>query len=290
MFRLVRQALLILCLLIFSSVSYAQTVGDAEYQPQVGEYGRDVMWVPTCQVLVDRMLDMAKVTAGDYVIDLGSGDGRLVITAAKRGARALGIEYNPKMVALAKRLAAKEGVGDKARFIKADIFESDFSEADVITMFLLDELNLQLRPQLLNLRPGTRIVSNTFHMGEWKADQTAHMYEKECEEYNRAFLWIVPAKIEGLWIIPGTGELTLWQAFQRFSGELKSGTKAVPVEGKLEGDRITFSIGDATYTGRVKWNTMEGTVETRGKTTRWTAKAAGVFQGAIIEGSPATGR
>src|SRR5918999_4938909 len=142
-----------------------------DFQPMVGQEGKDVIWVPTSQALVDRMLDMGKVTADDYVIDLGSGDGRTVITAAKRGAKALGIEYNPQMVELSKRNADKEGVSDKATFAKADLFESDFSQATVITMFLLPDINLKLRPKILDLKPGTRIVSNSFTMGEWEADE-----------------------------------------------------------------------------------------------------------------------
>jgi hypothetical protein len=266
--RFARQSLVLICLLALSV--YAQAAKDAEYQPQEGQPGRDVMWIPTCQVLVNKMLDMAKVTAQDYVIDLGSGDGRLVITAAKRGVRALGIEYNAGLVALSKRRAAEEGVDDKARFIKADIFESDFSQATVVTMFLLDELNLQLRPQLLNLKPGTRIVSNTFTMGEWKPDQTASLKEKDCSEYFTALLWVVPAKVEGSWTLP-QGELTLRQEFQAFSGTLKSGSKVSPVNGKLNGDHITFRIENKSYTGRVSGSTMEGTVEAGGSTANWTA-------------------
>ena len=151
----------------------AQAQSAKGYEPQVGQEGKDVIWVPTPQALVDKMLDMAKVTPKDYVIDLGSGDGRTVITAAKRGSKALGIEYNPDMVELSKRTAAKEGVSDKASFVKADLFESDFSQAQVITMFLLSSINLKLRPKILDLKPGTRIVSNTFDMGDWKPDQTA---------------------------------------------------------------------------------------------------------------------
>ena len=143
------------------------------FEPQVGQEGKDVIWVPTPQALVEKMLDMAKVTPQDYVIDLGSGDGRSVITAAKRGARALGIEYNPDMVELSKRTAAREGVSERAHFIKADLFETDFAEAQVITMFLLSSINLKLRPKILELKPGTRIVSNTFDMGDWKPDESA---------------------------------------------------------------------------------------------------------------------
>src|ERR671918_2797234 len=144
-----------------------------EFKPEVGQEGKDVIWVPTPQELVEKMLDMAKVTPKDYVIDLGSGDGRTVITAAKRGAKALGIEYNPDMVELSKRNAAKEGVSDKATFVKADLFETDFSEATVITMFLLSSINMKLRPKILDLKPGTRVVSNSFTMGDWTSDETA---------------------------------------------------------------------------------------------------------------------
>ena len=238
----------------------------------VGQEGKDVIWVPTCQVLVDKMLDMAKVTPQDYVIDLGSGDGRTVITAAKRGARALGIEYNPDMVALSKRNAAREGVTDKAQFIQGDIFESDFSQATVITMFLLESINLKLRPQILNLKPGTRVVSNSFTMGEWKADQTFDVDDrKNCSDYSTAYLWIVPAKVEGTWNLP-QGELTLKQSFQTFSGTLKSGTNLLPVtNGKLSGDLINFSVGNVKYTGRVSGSTMQGTYESGGSTTQWNA-------------------
>src|SRR5574341_2462609 len=195
--RFVRQSLLALCLSVIAASVFAQAQpAQEEYQPQVGQEGKDVVWVPTPQALVDKMLDMAKVTPQDYVIDLGSGDGRTVITAAKRGARALGIEYNPDMVELSRRNAAKEGVGDKATFVKADLFETNFSRATVITMFLLPEINLKLRPKILDLKPGTRIVSNTFTMGEWTADETATVDEKSgCSHYCTAHLWIVPAKI-----------------------------------------------------------------------------------------------
>ena len=143
------------------------------------------------------MLEMAKVTPKDYVIDLGSGDGRTVITAAKHGSKALGIEYNPDMVELSKKNAAKEGVSDKASFMKADLFESDFSQAQVITMFLLPSINLKLRPKILDLKPGTRIVSNSFDMEDWKPDQTERV--EGCTNWCTAHLWIVPAKVQGTW-------------------------------------------------------------------------------------------
>src|ERR1700752_226447 len=143
------------------------------YEPKVGQAGKDVVWVPTSQALVDKMLDMAKVTPQDFVMDLGSGDGRTVITAAKRGATAMGIEYNPDMVELSKKNAAKENVPAKATFVKADLFETDFSNATVITMFLLPDINMKLRPKILGLKPGTRVVSNSFTMGEWEDDESA---------------------------------------------------------------------------------------------------------------------
>ncbi|MGB7587638.1 MAG: class I SAM-dependent methyltransferase, partial [Solirubrobacterales bacterium] len=213
--------------LVFSAVAvcaFAQTP-NAEYTPEVGQSGKDVVWVPSPQDLVNKMLDMAKATPRDYVIDLGSGDGRTVITAAKRGVRALGIEFNPDMVALSRRNAAKAGVGDKASFVEADIFKSDLSRATVVTMFLLTELNLRLRPTILSLKPGTRVVSNTFRMGEWEPDQTI---ELGCDTYCTAYLWIVPARVEGQWQT-SRGELALKQEFQKVSGTLKSGNVVSPI-------------------------------------------------------------
>ena len=219
------------------------------YEPTVGQEGKDVVWVPTPQSLVDKMLDMAKVTSSDYVIDLGSGDGRTVITAAKRGARALGIEYNPSMVALAKRNAEKEGVAGRAAFKKADLFESDFSEATVITMFLLPEINLKLRPKIFGLRPGTRVVSNTFTMGDWKADQTAT--GDDCEgSWCTALLWIVPARVAGTWQTP-QGELVLKQQFQMLSGSLRTAGKTFALRGRVRGDQISFTAGGRQYQGTV---------------------------------------
>jgi precorrin-6B methylase 2 len=208
------------------------------------------------------------------VIDLGSGDGRTVITAAKRGARALGIEYNPDMVELSKRNAAKEGVSDKARFVKADLFESDFSGATVITMFLLPEINLKLRPRILGLKPGTRIVSNSFTMEEWKPDETATVKDG-CTNGCTALFWIVPAKVEGTWQLP-QGELTLEQEFQMISGTLKSGANATAItNGRLSGDQISFSAGGVQYTGRVSGNAMEGIIKSGGSNSNWNATRLG---------------
>jgi len=274
-FRFVRQWLLALCLCVIAAGIFAQVqAAQEEYQPQVGQEGKDVVWVPTPQALVDKMLDMAKVTPKDYVIDLGSGDGRTVITAAKRGIRALGIEYNPDMVELSKRNAAKEGVSDKATFVKADLFESDFSQATVITMFLLPEINLRLRPKILDLKPGTRIVSNSFTMGEWKDDETATV-SNGCSNWCTAHLWIVPAKVEGTWQLP-QGELSLKQEFQMISGTLKSGSQTTPLSnGRLRGDQISFSASGAQYTGRVTGNAIEGTVKSGGSNGKWSATRTG---------------
>jgi SAM-dependent methyltransferase len=242
-----------------------------EFQPQVGQEGKDVIWVPTPQALVDKMLDMGKVTPKDYVIDLGSGDGRTVITAAKRGAKALGIEYNPDMVELSKRNAAKEGVSEKASFMKADLFESDFSQATVITMFLLPDINIRLRPKILNLKPGTRIVSNSFTMGDWTADETVTVKDN-CVSYCTAHLWIVPAKVEGAWHM-AQGELALKQNYQMVSGTLKSGNVTTPIaNGKLNGDQITFTAGSNEYSGRVNGNSIEGVAKSGAN---WKATRAG---------------
>jgi len=265
-----RRSLVTLVLgLVAVSAFGQQTQTTKPFEPQSGQPGKDVVWVPTPQELVDKMLDMAKVTPQDYVIDLGSGDGRTVITAAKRGATAHGIEYNPDMVALSQRNAAAERVSNKATFVKADLFESDFSKATVVTMFLLPSINMQLRPKILNLKPGTRIVSNAFDMEDWEADDTAMI--PDCTQWCRAMLWIVPAKVEGSWRLP-QGDLTLTQKFQVVSGSLASGGSATPIaNGKLRGDQITFEAGSARYTGRVNGDTIQGTLTSGGSTSNWQA-------------------
>ena len=237
-----------------SASAFAQVAAPPKpYEPQVGQGGKDVVWVPTPQALVDKMLDMAKVTPADFVMDLGSGDGRTVITAAKRGSHAMGIEYNPDMVALSTKNAAAAGVSDKATFVKADLFETDFSKAQVITMFLLPSINMKLRPTILNLKPGTRVVSNTFTMEDWEADETATVSDG-CTSWCTALLWIVPAKVEGTWTTP-KGDLKLTQQFQKVTGSF--GTQAIS-EGKLRGDELTFKAGGNTYTGKVEGNMIHG--------------------------------
>jgi SAM-dependent methyltransferase len=239
------------------------------YEPKEYQDGKDVVWVPTAQTLVDKMLDMAKVTPSDYVIDLGSGDGRTVITAAKRGAKAMGIEYNPKMVELSKQNAAKAGVTDKATFVKADLFKTDFSQATVITLFLLPEINLKLRPKILAMKPGTRVVSNSFDMGDWKADNTIDTVGK-CETYCNAFFWVVPAKVDGAWQTP-QGRLVLKQTFQFVSGTLSSGKVVTPVKGRLNGPDITLTAGGTQFTGKVGGGAIEGTSKVSDKQEPWKA-------------------
>jgi SAM-dependent methyltransferase len=243
----------------------------SEYEPSVGQEGKDVVWVPTAQALVDKMLDMAKMTPRDYVIDLGSGDGRTVITAAKRGARALGVEFNPNMVELSKRNAEKEGVADKAQFVRGDIFETDFSQATVLTMFLLPELNVRLRPTILKMKPGTRVVTNSFSMGDWEADQTESVNE-DCRSYCTAHLWIVPANVQGTWKLP-QGELTLEQKYQMLSGNLKGGN-AGAVTGRMDGEQISFKVGNTQFSGKVVGDTIEGVARTGEKEEKFSATRA----------------
>ncbi|VFR24050.1 hypothetical protein AMB3_3505 [plant metagenome] len=242
------------------------------YSPMVGQEGKDVIWVPTPQPLVDLMLDTAKLTPADKLVDLGSGDGRLVITAAKRGASARGIEYNPDLVGLARRQAAAQGVGDKAVFEEADIFESDFSEANVVTLFLLPALNLRLRPTLLDMAPGTRIVANSFTMDDWKPDEIAQLAGEACEGWCTAYKWVVPAKVEGVWQLGDDKVLTLKQEFQMLTGTLRDRGVSAPIrDARLYGDEIRYAVYGDTYVGRVKGSQMAGL---RNDTEAWQAKAA----------------
>ena len=272
--RVIRRSLLLVCCVLLGAATLAQAQPpqppSGQFQPTPGQAGKDVIWLPTAQTLVDKMLDIGKVTAQDFVIDLGSGDGRTVITAAKRGAKAMGIEYNPDMVELSKRNAAAAGVTERASFEKADLYETDLSKATVITMFLLPDINLKLRPKILDLKPGTRIVSNSFTMGEWNSDDSVTVTE-ECSAYCTAYLWIVPAKVAGTWKL-GTGELTLTQEFQMLSGSLKAGATTTPVTlAKMIGDQITFRVGDVIYSGKVTASGMQGTARSASGPTNWTA-------------------
>ena len=244
---------------------FAQTAAPAKpFEPTVGQAGKDVVWVPTPQPLVEKMLDMAKVGPNDVHYDLGSGDGRTVITAAKRGARSFGIEYNPDMVELSRRNAAAAKVSpDRATFVQADLFETDFSKANVVTLFLLPSINMKLRPKILDMAPGTRIMANTFTMEDWQADQTETV-SGDCVSWCTALLWIVPAKVEGTWQL-GNEPLVLTQTFQMLQGTL--GGRAI-TDAKMTGSDIAFTVGGgARYTGRVDGNSMKGTISTGGSFT-----------------------
>jgi hypothetical protein len=266
--------ILMLAALSFTAVSVlAQGNVNNNYEPEVGQEGKDVVWVPTPQKLVDTMLELAKLTPGDYLMDLGSGDGRTVISAAKIGARALGVEYNPDMVNLSKKNAEEMGVSAKAKFIQADLYETDFSEATVITMFLLPEINVKLRPKILDLKPGTRIVSNTFEMGDWDADSIVTLEEGNYG-WNKALLWIVPAKVEGTWKLGQGGELKLSQKFQMVYGTLLTGNNTITItDGKLNGDQLTFRVNNSLYKGIVSGKRILGTVTdvSRGSKSDWFA-------------------
>lgn len=244
--------------------------GAAQIRPELGQPGKDVLWLPTPPGLVGKMLDMANVTAQDVVMDLGSGDGRLVIAAAKRGARAIGVEYNRDLVDLSRKNAAAQQVSDRARFVHADLFETDLRQATVITMFLRSDLNLKLRPTLLDLSTGTRIVSNTFTMGDWEPDDFATA-ERPCAQWCTAMLWIVPARVEGTWRLPN-GELTLRHTFQMVDGTIRRGGVTTPIaHGRLRGDEIVLTADGAQYRGRITGRTIEGTVSMRGAVLPWTA-------------------
>jgi hypothetical protein len=238
------------------------------FKPYSGQAGKDVIWIPSPQALVDRMLEMAGATPADYLVDLGSGDGRTVITAAKRGINALGVEYNADMVALSKDAAAEAGVADRATFVQGDIFETDFSRATVLTLFLLPNLNLKLRPTILSMKPGTRVVSNTFTMGDWPADQSVDA-GGDCTSYCKAFMWVVPAKVGGTWRLPN-GELKLTQSYQTLTGTLAVDGKETSIsEGRLNGAEISFVAGDVRYTGTVSGTRIEAVGQDGSKQT-WT--------------------
>lgn len=247
-------------------------------EPEIGQEGKDVPWVPTPDVLVDKMLEMAEVAADDLVVDLGSGDGRLVIAAARLGARAIGVELAPNLVALAERRAAEAGVADRTGFVAADLFDFDLSPATVVTMFLLPDINYRLRPALFDLRPGTRIVSNTWDLRGsetdpdapgWTADATVVL--DPCPTWCTSLLWIVPAKVDGAWRMSG-GELVLEQRFQELSGELRTADGTVSISGgRLRGEEIGFEAGGVSYTGHVGGATMSGTARTPAGVTEWRA-------------------
>jgi SAM-dependent methyltransferase len=245
------------------------------FKPTVGQPGKDVVWVPSPQTTVDKMLDVAKVTPEDYVIDLGSGDGRNVISAAQRGARALGVEWNQDMVDLSKRLAAEAGVSGRAQFVQGDMYAADISQASVMALFLLVDNMQKLMPKFLALRPGSRIVGNTFGFGDqgWEPDYTESL--KDCSSWCTVHLWIVPADVAGSWQLP-QGTLALTQMFQNVTGTL--GGVAIS-NGKLRGSELSFTANGTAYTARVNGETMEESSSTpRWRATRTSRPAAAARQ------------
>jgi SAM-dependent methyltransferase len=257
--------------LFFPFICLAQSGSGESYQPVPGQPGKDVVWVPTPYPLIEKMLDMAQVTPQDYVIDLGSGDGRNVIMAAKRGARALGVEYNPEMVELSRRSAAKEGVAGRARFVHGDMFEADISQATVLALFLLPDNLRRLAPKFMSqLKPGTRMVMNGFAIPEWSPDRT-ETASGDCGNWCTSHLYYVPAKVAGNWRLP-QGTLRFEQNFQMLSGMLN---KQPIANGRLKGDEITFTVGDAQYMGRVNGNVMSGEVKGGPRPGPWKATRIG---------------
>lgn len=232
--------------------------GTTTYEPEVGQFGKDVVWVPTAESLVDQMLRMAAITPADYLVDLGSGDGRTVIAAAQRGTRAHGIEFNPDLVKLSRQAARDAGVAGKATFAEGDIFESDFSKATVVTLFLLPQLNLRLRPTLLDMKPGTRVISNSFDMGEWEPDDAVNG-GSDCVSFCSAYKWIVPAKVQGTWDLNDKASLTLSQTFQKLQGHLVlNGKRHAISDAAMQGTRIAFAANGRQYTGEVNGERMTG--------------------------------
>jgi SAM-dependent methyltransferase len=270
----IRRALRLLCAwcLVFAASAVSAQVGPSSYAPTPGQKGKDVVWIPSPPGMVDKMLDMAHVTPADYVVDLGSGDGRNVIAAAKRGARALGVEYNPDLVELSRRAAAAAGMADQAKFVQGDMFEADIAQATVLVLFLVPDNLSKLAPKFLGLRPGTRIVSNTYEIGGgWEPDETERL--TLCASWCGAHLYIVPAQVAGTWRLP-EGELTLEQEFQNVYGAYMIDGIRVPIEhGQLRGDAIRFMVNAVEYSGRVSGDAMEGIAKGR-LTSTWTAKRA----------------
>jgi len=251
--------------MLINGAATAQT-----YQPIAGQSGKDVVWIPSPDSTVEKMLDIAHVTADDYVIDLGSGDGRNVIAAAKRGAHALGVEYNPDLVALSKRAAAAAGVSDKTAFMQGDMYEADISQATVLPLFLQPANLSKLAPKFLKLKPGARIVSNTYEIGGgWEPDETART--EPCKSWCITHLYVVPAQIAGTWQLADGTWLMLEQNFQKLYGSYQIDNTAVSIEnGRLHGYEISFKINNIQYSGRVNGDTMQGVAQGR-TTTDWRA-------------------
>jgi hypothetical protein len=241
------------------------TTNSAEYKPKVGQEGKDVIWVPTPEGLIDKMLEAAKVSDKDTLFDLGAGDGIIAITAARKyGAKSVGIEYNPDMAQFARRKVAEAGLTDKVKIITGDIFQEDFSSATVVTLYLMPHLNMKLRPILLKMKPGTRVVSNTFTMGDWEPDETVF------DQHWKGFFWVVPAQIEGAWVMTGMEggplRLNISQSFQNIGGTLTRGGQTLALLGaKLRGDEVKFQFVTPdrkvhAFSGRLEGRRLTGTV------------------------------
>ena len=242
-----------------------------EFVPQVGQPGKDVVWVPSPEETVAKMMEVGKITAQDFVVDLGSGDGRNVIAAAKRGARGLGVEYNPDMVALSKRIAAKEGVGERAQFVQGDMYEADFSKATALALFLLPSNLTTLRDKIFNLPAGTRVVLNTFSIPDWTPDEQTTV--ENCSQWCTVMLNIVPAKIAGTWRTGDGTEITLTQQFQMLTGNSRvANGQPTAVTGRLRGNDVMLSNGKQEFNGSVKGNVIEGTQRPTGSGTGATQK------------------
>ncbi len=260
------------CLLLAAGMAFAQTPADT-YKPIAGQPGKDVVWIPTPDITLEQMLNMAQVTSRDFVIDLGSGDGRMVIAAAKRGARAHGVEYNPELVALSQRAAIAAGVSEKATFAQGDMFEADISQASVLPLFLLPDHLSTLAPKFLQLKPGSRIVSNTYEIGGgWEPDETVRT--APCNSWCIAVLYVVPSQVAGPWRLADGEWLVLEQHYQKIYGSYQIDNVAVAIEnGRLRGEEITFTVNSIAYTGRVSGNSMAGVA--KGRVTReWRATRA----------------
>jgi SAM-dependent methyltransferase len=232
-------------------------------QPRVGQAGKDSVWVPTPDETVEKMLDLARVTSEDFVVDLGSGDGRNVIAAARRGARGLGVEYDEELVEVSRKAAEEAGVSHRATFVRGDMFEADISDATVLALFLLPDNLRRLEPKFLDLAPGTRIVVNTFGIDGWEPEVVEEVGEG-CSTWCTTMLYYVPARVGGAWQLP-QGTVTFEQKAQKLSGTLASGGNPKPIEGRVSGEQITFTVGDAQYSGRVVGDLIEGTVTAHGR-------------------------
>jgi hypothetical protein len=258
------------------AAAFAFAASPAAAQSGVG----DVVYVPTPQVVVDTMLDLAKVGSGDVLIDLGSGDGRVVVTAAKRGARAMGVDLDRVLLKQARELAEREGVADRATFREQNLFETDLSSATVVTSYLLPEMNLRLRPRIQSLKPGTRVVAHDYHMGDWLPDERRDINVPEKKVGNPGvsyvYFWIVPARVEGVWrgtVANRPLELALKQRHQYFSGVARSGGSAREFDnGRVSGETLRFRFGTGAeareFVGRIGDGVITGNLvgTVRGRT------------------------